>query len=202
MLLYIYTMLYRIEVVGDCRHGLVCQKETKPSPNTMKQKDQRLSVLRSKKIGPPQPPRKPWTPKKKKKQNLISVCLLPRKSSQQNLCLWHHLTNHPSKPSKPTITHPIYLIKSCFFCSNMFQPKEKWKNGSSKSTSQGSPASMRGARGPLGCSGRPGRPLAARRSEILRWVLASEKVRGVGERTTRNPPLMGGKKRIWMMIGM
>lgn len=144
----------------------------------MKQKDQRLSVLRSEKRLDPLNPSQALNPEEEK-QNLISVYLLPRKSSQQDL------TNHLLKPSNPQLLTRFCLMKIMFFCSKMSQPK---KNGSSNSTSQGSPASMRGALGPLGCSGRPGRPLAARRSEILRWVLASEEVR-VGEGTMRDPPV-------------
>lgn len=71
-----------------------------------------------KKIGPSQPPRKPWT-RKKKKQSLISVYLLPRKI----------FPTRPDKSSiktfKPTIAHPICLMKSYFSvptCPN----QKKW----------------------------------------------------------------------------
>ena len=95
----------------------IYQKETKPSPKTMKQKDQCLSVLRSKRLDPLNPLASPEPGRKK--QSLISVYLLPRKI----------FPTRPDKSSiktfKPTIAHPICLMKSYFSvptCPN----QKKW----------------------------------------------------------------------------
>lgn len=114
-LLY-HVMLYRIELVGDCRHGFIRKRQNHHRGQWNKRTNASLSW--GQKDWTLSTPSQALNPEEMK-QSLISVYLLPRKI----------FPTRPDKSSiktfKPTIAHPICLMKSYFSvptCPN----QKKW----------------------------------------------------------------------------